>query len=60
MQRKSLDMPDETRTISHGRTDIWNLGDVVVGKITFEPGWNGQRTPSRLPRRSGANTTTWA
>ncbi len=39
MQRKSLDLPDETREIPHGRTDIWNLGDFVVGRITFEPGW---------------------
>jgi class 3 adenylate cyclase len=39
MQRKSLDLPDETRTIPHGRTDIWNLGDFVVGRIVFEPGW---------------------
>lgn len=39
MQRKTLDMPDETRVIPHGRTDIWNLGDFVVGRITFEPGW---------------------
>ena len=39
MQRKSLDLPDETRTIPHGKTDIWNLGDFVVGRITFEPGW---------------------
>jgi class 3 adenylate cyclase len=39
MQRKSLDMPDETRTIPNGRTDIWNLGDFVVGRIIFEPGW---------------------
>jgi class 3 adenylate cyclase len=39
MQRKSLDLPDETRSLPHGRTDIWNLGDFVVGRITFEPGW---------------------
>lgn len=39
MQRKSLEMPDETRTIPNGRTDIWNLGDFVVGRIIFEPGW---------------------
>jgi class 3 adenylate cyclase len=39
MQRKSLEMPDETRTIPNGRTDIWNLGDFVVGRIRFEPGW---------------------
>lgn len=39
MQRKSLDLPDETRTIPNGRTDIWNLGDFVVGRIRFKPGW---------------------
>jgi class 3 adenylate cyclase len=39
MQRKSLDLPDETRELPNGRTDIWNLGDFVVGRITFEPGW---------------------
>ncbi len=39
MQRKSLDLPDETRMLPNGRTDIWNLGDFVVGRITFEPGW---------------------
>jgi class 3 adenylate cyclase len=39
MQRKSLEMPDETRPIPNGRTDIWNLGDFVVGRIVFEPGW---------------------
>jgi len=39
MQRKSLDLPDETRTIPNGRTEIWNLGDFVVGRICFEPGW---------------------
>jgi class 3 adenylate cyclase len=39
MQRKSLDLPDETRTLPNGRTDIWNLGDFVVGRIMFRPGW---------------------
>lgn len=39
MQRKSLDLPDETRMLPNGRTDIWNLGDFVVGRITVEPGW---------------------
>jgi class 3 adenylate cyclase len=39
MQRKSLDLPDETRPLPHGRTDIWNLGDFVIGRITFDPGW---------------------
>src|SRR4026207_642020 len=45
MQRKSLEMPDETRTIPHGPTDIWNLGELLAGPrvvesgIVSEPGW---------------------
>jgi hypothetical protein len=39
MQRKSLDLPDETRVLPNGQTEIWNLGDFVVGRITFQPGW---------------------
>jgi len=39
MKRKSLDMPDEERSIPNGSVQIWTLGDFVVGKVTFEPGW---------------------
>ena len=39
MQRKSLDLPDETRVLPNGRTEIWNLGDFVVGRMVLEPGW---------------------
>jgi class 3 adenylate cyclase len=39
MQRKSLDMPDEERQIPNGNVQIWELGDFVVGRVTFEPGW---------------------
>src|ERR1700674_4258180 len=39
MQRKSLDLPDETRPLPNGRAEIWNLGDFVVGRMVFEPGW---------------------
>jgi class 3 adenylate cyclase len=39
MQRKSLDLPDEERPIPHGKVQIWEIGDFVIGKTTFEPGW---------------------
>jgi len=39
MQRKSLDMPDEERSIPNGNVQIWELGDFVIGRVTFEPGW---------------------
>lgn len=38
-QRKSLDMPDEERPIPNGKVEIWNLGDFVIGRATFNPGW---------------------
>jgi class 3 adenylate cyclase len=39
MQRKLLDQPDEVRPFTHGRAEIWELGDTVIGKQVFEPGW---------------------
>ncbi len=39
MQRKLLSTPDEVRPFTHGRGEIWELGDAVIGKQIFEPGW---------------------
>jgi hypothetical protein len=37
---KSLDHPDESRTPSEqGRIELVTLGEVTVGRATFEPGW---------------------
>ena len=44
MQKKSLDYsPDETRTFDKGKIELANLGDVVVGRSTFEPGWSWEK-----------------
>jgi hypothetical protein len=37
--RKGFDSPDETRTISKGKVEVVNLGDVQAMRATFEPGW---------------------
>jgi class 3 adenylate cyclase len=39
MLRKLLSTPDEVRPFTHGRAEIWELGDTVIGKQVFEPGW---------------------
>lgn len=37
---RSLDRPDERRTPSaRSRIELVQLGDVTVGRATFEPGW---------------------
>src|SRR5687768_13914766 len=41
LESKSLDRPDETRTMQQGKgkVEIVTLGGVTVGRGTFEPGW---------------------
>jgi ethanolamine utilization protein EutQ (cupin superfamily) len=43
MQKKSLSTPDEVRTFDKGRIEIVNVGDVVIGRSTFEPGWSWEK-----------------
>jgi class 3 adenylate cyclase len=40
LQSKSLEAPDEVRPTPFGRVDIYNLDDVVIGRMVFEPGWH--------------------
>ncbi len=35
----ALAKPDEVRTFDKGKVEIFNLGDAVIGRATFEPGW---------------------
>lgn len=39
MQRKNFDNPDEVRSAGSGKVEIVTLGDFVVGRTTFPPGW---------------------
>jgi class 3 adenylate cyclase len=37
--RKRLDAPDEVRSFPNGRVEIFEIGDNIVGKTVYEPGW---------------------
>jgi hypothetical protein len=37
---KSFSNPDEIRTFEKGKVEILNLGYVVIGRATLEPGWS--------------------
>jgi len=37
---KSFESPDEVRTFEKGRVEIVNLGNVIIGRATLEPGWS--------------------
>ena len=36
---KNIDSPDEERRFDKGRVQLVTVGDVTVGRATFEPGW---------------------
>jgi len=36
---KSLDSPDDTRQFPQGHVDLVALGDVMLGRAVFQPGW---------------------
>jgi len=36
---RALGSPDETRTFDHGQVQVVKIGEVTVGRYTFEPGW---------------------
>jgi class 3 adenylate cyclase len=40
LQAKSLEDPDEVRPTPFGHVDIYNLDDLVIGRMVFEPGWH--------------------
>jgi class 3 adenylate cyclase len=39
LQQKALAKPDEVRPVTHGRIEIYELDDMVAGRMVFEPGW---------------------
>ena len=36
---KRFDSPDETKLFEKGRFETIRLGDVTIGRATYEPGW---------------------
>jgi ethanolamine utilization protein EutQ (cupin superfamily) len=43
LQKKSLDKPDDVWTFEKGKLEVVDLGEVVVGRSTLEPGWSWEK-----------------
>ena len=39
IEKKSFDSPDETRSPEKTKVDVLKIGNVSVGRATFQPGW---------------------
>ena len=36
---KRFEQPDETRAFAKGKFEILQLGELIIGRATYEPGW---------------------
>ena len=36
---KRFDTPDEVRQLARGRFELVSIGDLTIGRATYEPGW---------------------
>ena len=50
---KRFDTPDETRTFEKGRFELVRIGNMIVGRASYEPGW---RWSEHVGRASGAKS----
>jgi quercetin dioxygenase-like cupin family protein len=39
LEKKSIDSPDESRTVGKGEMALITVGGVTLGQGTFQPGW---------------------
>lgn len=39
LEIKQFDAPEETRTFEKGRFEVVRVGDMTLGRATYEPGW---------------------
>lgn len=46
---KKFDEPDETTEFAKGRLDVVRVGETVVGRATYEPGWKWSEHASDGP-----------
>jgi len=36
---KKMDRPDEVRTFEKGKFEVFHVGEMTIGRATYEPGW---------------------
>ena len=54
--RKSFEQPEETRTYEQLRIDVVHLGDLLVSRNTYRPGWSWSRSVEPWARTEGCQT----
>lgn len=47
---KDFKSPDEVRTFEHGKIELLNIGNGVIGRMTLEPGWKWSKHVKQIAK----------
>ncbi|MCB4756915.1 MAG: cupin domain-containing protein [Elusimicrobia bacterium] len=50
LEIKSLNSPEDVRKFDKGKLELINIGGVVIGRATFEPGWSWSESVKPLAK----------
>ena len=56
IEKKSLNIPEETRTFDKGKLEIVKLDKGVIGRATFEPGWKWSECVKPIAKTESCQT----
>lgn len=43
IQKKTMTSPDETRTFEKGKVEFAKVGNISIGRASFDPGWSWEK-----------------
>src|SRR5947209_20482881 len=57
IQKKSMNLPDETRTFDKGKIELTKIGDASIGRIYLEPGWSWEKCIKPIVKTESCQAT---
>jgi len=57
MKQKNISSPDEKIEMEKGTVNIVNIGNLKIGRFTFEPGWTWEKCEKPLSKTESCQLT---
>ena len=57
---RRFEAPDETRIFEKGKFEIVKIGDMTIGRASYEPGWKWSEDVSPLAGTPFVKSNMWA
>ena len=57
IQKKSMNLPDETRTFDKGKIELTKIEDTSIGRMYLEPGWSWEKCIKPIVKTESCQAT---